>query len=84
MNHKMAPSLLQNYRRNAHQEDTLTSFFVDVRHGVYRPDVARRVLQRPLAGRLSLHELAVLLEAEAHLAPHVAAGCFVLRQNLSL
>ena len=38
---------------------------------MYGPDVSRRVLQCLRAGGLCLQELAVLLEAEAQLPPHV-------------
>ena len=42
-----------------------------MRHGVYGPDVSRCVLQSLVAGGFRLHELAVLLEAEAQLPPNV-------------
>ena len=51
---------------------------------MYGPDVSRRVLQCLRAGGLCLQELAVLLEAEAQLPPHVTTkGATILTVHVT-
>ena len=50
---------------------------------MYGPDVSRRVLQCLRAGGLCLQELAVLLEAEAQLPPHVTTKGATMLHSIS-